>query len=292
MATSKPSEGAFASLPFGSTLNDSLEMAKRMWGAAGLPTIPGSMSMGQFAQSLPGALPNMIAPTFDTEELDRRIAELRAVEQWLSMNVNMLGTTIQTLEVQRNTIATLKSFTGAMMNTLGRGDVDPAAGMAAPKAAAARPTTPAGLAGWPHASPPPPEAVAMSPAEAAAAAALLAAAESQAAGPAAGQAAGQPTGEAGAPGLLAGMPINPMMWWGALQDQFARIAAASAAAGEAAAGPSGSVRSAESDAEPPADKSADRATRAEPRERAARKVVDEESEEGRRTVRRAASRGK
>lgn len=44
------------------------------------------------------------------EEMDKRISDLRAVENWLNMNVNMLRSTIQGLEVQRATLSTLKSF--------------------------------------------------------------------------------------------------------------------------------------------------------------------------------------
>jgi len=45
-------------------------------------------------------------------ELDQRIAELRTVENWLRLNLSMLASSIQALEVQRATIATLKSFVG------------------------------------------------------------------------------------------------------------------------------------------------------------------------------------
>lgn len=52
----------------------------------------------------------MVAPPMTLEELDRRINELRSVENWLRMNLSMLSSTIQGMEVQRATIATLKSF--------------------------------------------------------------------------------------------------------------------------------------------------------------------------------------
>ena len=52
----------------------------------------------------------MVAPPMSLEELDRRINELRTVENWLRMNLSMLSSTIQGMEVQRATIATLKSF--------------------------------------------------------------------------------------------------------------------------------------------------------------------------------------
>ena len=50
----------------------------------------------------------------DIQDLDRRIQELKAVEQWLSLNLNLLKTTIQTMEVQRGTIAAIRSFTAGM----------------------------------------------------------------------------------------------------------------------------------------------------------------------------------
>jgi hypothetical protein len=51
----------------------------------------------------------MAAP-MSPEELDKRIADLRTVENWLRMNLSMLNNAIQGLEVQRATITTLKSF--------------------------------------------------------------------------------------------------------------------------------------------------------------------------------------
>lgn len=58
-------------------------------------------------------VPSSFAPTVDVDEIDRRIADLKAVEQWLNVNMNMLQGTIQALEIQRGTIATLKAYAGA-----------------------------------------------------------------------------------------------------------------------------------------------------------------------------------
>tara|TARA_R100000306_G_scaffold18884_1_gene23094 strand:- start:4756 stop:5592 length:837 start_codon:yes stop_codon:yes gene_type:complete len=52
----------------------------------------------------------LASPPMNVEDLDRRIAELRTVENWLRMNLSMLTSTIQGLEVQRATISTLRSF--------------------------------------------------------------------------------------------------------------------------------------------------------------------------------------
>ncbi len=129
-------------LPFAGTVSDSLDMVRKIWGVSGLPTLPTPSSMVQFAQNLPQTLPSMIAPTLDVEEIDRRIADLRAVEQWLNLNVNMLRTTIQSLEVQRNTIATLRSFGGAMLSTMSKPGEQPAVAAGSATQAAAPTATP------------------------------------------------------------------------------------------------------------------------------------------------------
>src|SRR5512134_1052305 len=111
-------KGPGAGLPFANTMGDSMDLMRKMWGMAGLPGIPNPANLASMAMRLPQQLPSMVAPTFDVNELDKRIADLRAVEQWLELNASMLRTTIQTLEVQRATIATLKGISGAMLAPL------------------------------------------------------------------------------------------------------------------------------------------------------------------------------
>jgi len=55
-------------------------------------------------------LPGMVAPTFDVEELDKRIKDMKAVEGWLRMNLSMLQMTIQGLEMQRTTVSTVQAM--------------------------------------------------------------------------------------------------------------------------------------------------------------------------------------
>lgn len=59
-------------------------------------------------------LSNWVAPTLDIKELDKRIQELRAVHFWLEQNSKALGATIQALEVQKMTLATLKGMNCSM----------------------------------------------------------------------------------------------------------------------------------------------------------------------------------
>ncbi|MFN6961773.1 MAG: PhaM family polyhydroxyalkanoate granule multifunctional regulatory protein [Rhodocyclaceae bacterium] len=62
---------------------DPLEFVKNLWSNMGF------------------SLPGMVAPTVDTDELAKRIADLKAVEGWLKSNLNLLQMTIQGLEMQR-----------------------------------------------------------------------------------------------------------------------------------------------------------------------------------------------
>ena len=55
-------------------------------------------------------VPTTFTPTMDVDELDKRIADLRTVEQWLTMNLGLLRNTIQAMELQRNTLATLQKM--------------------------------------------------------------------------------------------------------------------------------------------------------------------------------------
>ncbi len=66
-------------------------------------------------------LGNWVAPTLNVEELDKRIEELKNVHFWLEQNSRALSATIQALEVQKMTLATLKGMNfniGDMANAL------------------------------------------------------------------------------------------------------------------------------------------------------------------------------
>ena len=54
------------------------------------------------------ATPTSAIPTI--EELTKRIEELQAVESWLRLNLSMLSSTIQGLEIQRSTLTTLQAM--------------------------------------------------------------------------------------------------------------------------------------------------------------------------------------
>jgi hypothetical protein len=73
-------------------------------------------------------LSNWVAPTLNVEELDKRIGELKAVQFWLEQNTTALSATIQALEVQRMTLATLKGMNVRMADLAEAMKVKPAGG--------------------------------------------------------------------------------------------------------------------------------------------------------------------
>lgn len=74
---------------------DPFEFLKMLWGPMGLP------------------LPGMVTPTLDVSGIDKRIAELKSVETWLTMNLNLLKMTIQGMEMQRATLSAMQGMQAA-----------------------------------------------------------------------------------------------------------------------------------------------------------------------------------
>ncbi|HWP18548.1 MAG TPA: PhaM family polyhydroxyalkanoate granule multifunctional regulatory protein [Burkholderiaceae bacterium] len=75
--------------------------------------MPGFDFLRQLGAQAGSAVPpfsQWIAPTLDPQELDKRIAELKAVQFWLEQNAKMLAATVQAMEVQRMTLATLQTM--------------------------------------------------------------------------------------------------------------------------------------------------------------------------------------
>jgi hypothetical protein len=190
--------------PFGSfSTAGGFDMLEKMWrmmqvpGLGGTPGGPSSM------------MSSMMAPMTNIEDLDKRITDMRAVEQWLKLNLSMLQSAIQALEVQRATLATLKAFgafaktsmeqataaTPTVTNPFGSTAVDP------------HPAASAGSA-QPTASPEP-----------------TASTESTKTSSDANAAAGA---------AVASGQIDPTVWWNLLQTQFNQIAGMALAAQQGA----------------------------------------------------------
>ena len=159
--------------------------------------------------AMPG-LTSWVAPTVSVEELEKRIGELKSVQFWLEQNTRALAATVQALEVQKMTLATLENMNvamGDMAGAFGTKMADVTGGaqkfaetFATPKAKA-EPAAPAHESAQPQA------------AAAAADKQQKSAAEGGGAG---GAAAFMP----GASGLA-----DPVQWWTSLTNQFQQIAA-------------------------------------------------------------------
>lgn len=93
------------------TMFDAMEQARRSWSSS-------------------FSLPEAMTPTVDPQELDKRIADLRTVEQWLVLNLNLLRGSIQSLELQRAAVQSFRNLGQAAERAAGSGDYagfDPAA---------------------------------------------------------------------------------------------------------------------------------------------------------------------
>ena len=84
---------------------DAFEFLKSLWGPMGLP-------MG-----------SVMAPTLNPGEIERRIAELKSVENWLNMNLNVLRMTIQGLEMQKSGLEALRDTVNKAAKT--QADAEP-----------------------------------------------------------------------------------------------------------------------------------------------------------------------
>lgn len=162
-----------------------------------------TQAAGSAAQKIP-QLPNLgnwVAPTINVEELDKRIQELKAVQFWLDQNATALKATIQALEVQKMTLATLKGMNfsmGDVANAFKLKVADSVAGGVQRVAEKAK--------GFSGLEIPPTSFGTDAQAEPAPEKSRPAKAVPAAAQPAAGV-------------------VDPMQWWGALTQQFQTIAA-------------------------------------------------------------------
>ena len=155
-------------------------------------------------------LSNWVAPTISVEELEKRVEELKAVQFWLEQNSRALAATIQALEVQKMTLATLKGMNFSMGDVANAFKLKTADTVMSGVQKAA--DTVSGAAG----------AVAGAAARVTGRAAAEEAPDETDAEPAsAAKAQPKAKGKAAAESAV----VDPMQWWGALTSQFQQIAA-------------------------------------------------------------------
>ena len=157
-------------LPGADAMTDSLEFVRNMWGSM--------------------KIPGMAMPSLSPDEINKQITDLKAVESWLQLNMNMLRSSIQALEVQSATMTALQSMSQSFTQ-------------------ATSPKSGASAGASDHANDKP---YFESPF-----AAFTAAPEKPAEEAAADSTSGLPD-----PAALAAQFANPTAWWNVVQDQFSQ----------------------------------------------------------------------
>jgi hypothetical protein len=99
-----------AAFPF--TPQDALEFMQKMWNPLGVPIpgfgVPGAPMSGQ-AGAMPFPNPAAMFATIDPAELDRKIGEMRVIENWLTMTLNLMQMSIKTMELQKASLEALRA---------------------------------------------------------------------------------------------------------------------------------------------------------------------------------------
>ena len=122
-------KGASAGPPL--SAQDALAFIQKMWNPFGMPmlgsasgavvpTEPASTQAAPpaataAAATMPGGMPGMLAfpnpaamfAALDPAQVERKIAELRIIEGWLSMSLNLMQMSIKTLELQQASLEAL-----------------------------------------------------------------------------------------------------------------------------------------------------------------------------------------
>jgi hypothetical protein len=96
---------------------DALAFMQTMWNPFGIP-IPsfGIPAASDPASGTPGVAPGMPFPNpaamfaaLDPAEIERKIHELRVIESWLAMSMNMMQMSIKTLELQKASLEAMRA---------------------------------------------------------------------------------------------------------------------------------------------------------------------------------------
>jgi hypothetical protein len=215
-------ESNMSGIPGVGAMTDTLEFVKNLWGGM--------------------KVPGMAMPSLSVDEVNKQITDLKAVESWLNVNMSMLRSTIQALEVQSATLAALQTMSTSMTSLAKAGMSQATAAAPSQAAAPAKPAAAPAPAPAPSFSFDPP--VAEKPAT-----------------PGAASSAPQADKPSEPPPANAAAFANPAAWWNLLQDQFKQAVSTAVAAEPAAA----------QKAAPEAAKPRARKTAAAPAKKAAKK---------------------
>jgi hypothetical protein len=109
----------------GAAFNEIAGFMQKMWNPFGVPLpgfgMPGAMpggpatAGGSFqaaAGGLPFPNPAAMFATLDPVEIERKIEELKIIEGWLQMSLNLMQLSIKTMELQKASLVALRSGSG------------------------------------------------------------------------------------------------------------------------------------------------------------------------------------
>ena len=103
--------------PFAFSPQDAMAFMQKMWNPFGVAIpgfgVPGAEAAGAPAAAapmMPFGHPAAMFAALDPAEVERKIGELRIIEGWLQMSLNMMQMSIKTLELQK---ASLEAMRGA-----------------------------------------------------------------------------------------------------------------------------------------------------------------------------------
>ena len=106
----KPPQGGGSSAY---SAQDAIAFMQKLWTPFGLP-MPGLMPQAPAEAS--GGVPGMPFPNpaamfaaLDPVEIERKINELRIVEGWLAMSLNMMQMSIKTMELQKASLEAMRA---------------------------------------------------------------------------------------------------------------------------------------------------------------------------------------
>lgn len=117
----QPTKPAGTSTPF--SAEEAMAFMQRMWNPFGVPlpgTGPAGAAAADASATMAGITPGMMAgmmpfpnpaamfAALDPAEVDRKIGELRIIEGWLAMTLNLMQMSIKTLELQRASLEALQ----------------------------------------------------------------------------------------------------------------------------------------------------------------------------------------
>jgi hypothetical protein len=103
-ADQKPDASPFAFSP-----QDAAEFMQRLWNPLGV-AMPGFGVPGVApgAGAMPFPHPAAMFAAIDPADVERKIAELKVVENWLAMSLSMMQMSIKTLELQKSALDALR----------------------------------------------------------------------------------------------------------------------------------------------------------------------------------------